>query len=252
MQGSYSFTPGVALEGQKVDLGDDYVVSNPAAGAVNFGLGVISSSQRTAGARKPARNKAVITFSADFVASNLINGSINGTAIAQVTYATSNANTYNLVKTAIETVLTALGLTGTVTVDATAHTVTILLTGSEQTSLLLASWAVTAGASQATNTIAYSTDGFFRGVALHQHRQVRADGTFGYADTDPVAVMRRGRVWVLVTEAVSEGDTAYCVLATSGSEGKFCKTSTGNLATGGTFAAAAAQNALAPLDINLP
>ena len=252
MQGSYPFNPAVALQGQKADIGFDYVVSGPAASAIEFGYGVISSSQKSSGARVPARNKAVITFSADLVASNTINGSINGTAIAQVTYATSHSNTMSLIKTAIETVLTALGLTGTVTKDDTARTLTILLTGSETTSLLLTSWAVTNGGSQATTTLSHTTDGFLRGVALHTHKNKRADNTHGYEATEVVSILRRGRVWVPVTETVAENDDAYVVLATSGSEGKFCKTSTGNLATGGKFVTGATSGNLAQVEINLP
>lgn len=252
MQGSYPFNPAVALQGQKADIGFDYVVSGPAASAIEFGHGVISSNQKTGGARVPSRNKAVITFSADLVTSNLINGSINGTAIAQVTFASSHSNTMTLIKTAIETVLTALGLTGTVTKDDTARTLTILLTGSETTSLLLTSWAVTAGGSQATTTLSHTSDGFFRGVALHQHKNVRADGTHGYAASEVVSIMRRGRVWVVAAETVAENDDAYLVLATSGSEGRFGKTSTGNLATGGKFVTGATAGNLAMLDLNLP
>lgn len=86
----------------------------------------------------------------------------------------------------------------------------------------------------------------FRGVALKTH----TIGTGkGYVQYDPVSVIRQGRVPVQVIEAVTDGDAAYACVA---SPGKFCKTATGNVATGGIFRADAAANSIAILDINLP
>jgi hypothetical protein len=249
---SYSRTMQPAYEGMLADIGYKYSVSAPAAGALDFGRAAVSSNQVAGGARKPSRNQATIVLDADLVASNTINGSVNGTAIAQVTYATSHLNTMNLIKAAIETVLTALGLTGMVTVGgASNRTITILLTGSEASSLLLASWAVTNGASQAGVTLAHTTDAFLRGIVMHEHKGRRADGTVGYEAKDSVNILRRGRIWVKVNEAVAENDDAYAVVATAGEEGMFGKTAAGNLLVG-KFASAAADNGLAIVDINLP
>lgn len=253
MQLTYPSSQAAGFAGLKVDSAlMHYTDSKKANGNIDFGKGVIASSYAGA-VKSPTRNRLTLTFSTDLVTSNTINGSINGTAISQVTYASSHSNTMDLIKTAIETVLTTLSLTGTVTVNATARTITVLLTGaSENGTLLAASWVVAAGASQATVTPTYHTGVVFRGVAEHQHMERRSDQTVGYKDGDMVGVTMKGRIWVTVRDAVADGDDAYMTLATTGEEGDFTNVSTNAVATGGKFRSDASDNGLAILEINLP
>lgn len=98
------------------------------------------------------------------------------------------------------------------------------------------------------NLPAADTD-LFLGVAVFSvgQEQARLDGS-KYRVTDPVGVARKGRWWVRVTEAVEAGDTAYCDLSST-DIGKFCKTSSNNLATGGKFEIGADVGGLAVIDL---
>lgn len=89
----------------------------------------------------------------------------------------------------------------------------------------------------------------FLGVAVFSHgqEQSRTEGS-KYLISDPMAVARKGRWWVRVTEAVEAGDTAYCDLSST-DIGKFCKTALNNLATGGKFEIGAEAGGLAVIDL---
>ena len=94
----------------------------------------------------------------------------------------------------------------------------------------------------------------FLGVALFTHgvENPLHNGTLGgdalYADTASVSVLRKGSVWVQVTEAVEAGDAAF-VNVQDTDIGLFCKTEMGNVATGGVFMSAADAGELAQLEI---
>jgi hypothetical protein len=102
------------------------------------------------------------------------------------------------------------------------------------------------GTAAGTVIPANSASGKFAGIALKEQTLVTGAG---YVTGDVVSVQRSGSVFVTVTEAVAAGDAAYCVVATPG---KFCKTATDNLATGGVFKKAAGINGVSILEINLP
>ena len=88
--------------------------------------------------------------------------------------------------------------------------------------------------------------GAFRGVAVMSQTKVTGEG---YVENDTVGVKRQGTIFVNVTEAVAEDDVAYCDVS---EPGKFCKTATDNLATGGRFRSATTGAGVAILEINLP
>lgn len=94
----------------------------------------------------------LLTFSASLVASNVINLSINGTAISPVTFASSNDATVAAVATALAG-LTGVGSASVVQNGSADHSI-LLISLADSARLDLTAGAVTAGASQAT--IAYT------------------------------------------------------------------------------------------------
>jgi len=95
-----------------------------------------------------------------------------------------------------------------------------------------------------TVDVADSASGVFRGIALHVHNEAKK-----YEATDTVSVLRKGMAWVDTSEAVDIDDAAYVDVD---QDGKFCDTSTDNLATGGAFRSTNAAAGLALVEINLP
>lgn len=113
-------------------------------------------------------------------------------------------------------------------------------------------------------TVPDDDSGTFAGIAAFTHAQMQgidqsasegeqySTGT-EYRDTDTVNVMRRGRVYVELTEdGVSAGDDAYVDVTTSDEEGKFTNVDTDNLATGGVFRTGGDTGDLAVVELNLP
>ena len=92
----------------------------------------------------------LLTFSADLVASNTINMTVNSVAIAEVTYASSSNNTMGLIAAAIGA-MDGVQYAETVT-PASGNIRQILVLPDSTTDLVIASAAVTNGASQATIT----------------------------------------------------------------------------------------------------
>jgi hypothetical protein len=79
----------------------------------------------------------------------------------------------------------------------------------------------------------------FLGVARRtlNKEKLRSDTSVLYKATEMVNVVRKGRIWVYVSEAVVIGDTAYAD-ANSTNVGQFSKTASGNVVTGGKFISA--------------
>lgn len=108
-----------------------------------------------------------LTFSGDLVTSNTIDGEIDAVGIAQVTYASSHANTMALIVTELLTetsVLTAT-LIGT-------HTISFRAVD-PAAAMALTNWIVAAGAGQATILAVTGTNIIYKGHPV----QLESDGT---------------------------------------------------------------------------
>lgn len=246
-QNSYSINKAAAFAGMLADLGFTFKEGRPGIGNINFGQGLVSGNVRANSTKAPKRNTATLTGSGALITANVVNGTVNGVALTATTFATDHATTMALIAAKIDALLLTLGIVSVTTVSGNN-----LITVAQDANVLFASFVVTAGSSQITYAATYTTADFFRGIAVHEHKMPRADGTLGWEDKDSVPVLRKGRIWVTVKGAVVENDTAYVDLADSGFEGLFTATSTGNIATGGKFITAAADGALAMVEINLP
>lgn len=124
-------------------------------------------------------------------------------------------------------------------------------------------YGVVAGTADNQVAVASADDETFMGVAIFTHaveQGIDESASKGeqystgaeYRDGDAVNVLRRGRVYVTVTDDVSAGDTAYVDVTTTGEEGQFTNDSTDNLATGGVFRTSADSGELAVVEVNLP
>lgn len=124
---------------------------------------------------------------------------------------------------------------------------------------------VVAGTDPAKQVAAASADtDAFVGIAAFTHKQVQGfdqsvalgnQSSTGaeYRNGDTVNVLRKGRIWVEVTnDGVAVGDAAYIDVTTAGEEGKFTSTSADNLETGGVFRTAGDTGELVVVELNLP
>lgn len=103
--------------------------------------------------------KATITFSADLVTSNVVNGAVNGVAIAAVTFATDHAATMAAIAAALESLPTVASA------SVSGRVITIIAADPEAI-LVLSGWLVTLGASQATATVATDTNNIYQSAPV--------------------------------------------------------------------------------------
>ena len=92
------------------------------------------------------------------------------------------------------------------------------------------------------------------GVTLRSHTQPQNEG---YADGDPMSVIKKGRVWVPVEDAVTAESEAFVRFVAAGAEqlGAFRSDADGTDAValpGAKFVSDAEAGALALVDLNLP
>lgn len=124
-------------------------------------------------------------------------------------------------------------------------------------------YGVVAGTAENQVAVAAADDDDFVGVSVFTHAieqgidQSASKGELystgaEYRDGDTVNVLRRGRVYVTVTDDVVAGEDAYVDVVTNDEEGQFTNVSTSNLATGGVFRTSADSGELAVVEVNLP
>jgi hypothetical protein len=108
-----------------------------------------------------------------------------------------------------------------------------------------------------------ASDAKILGIAIHSHAydNQSLSGTLGIPDDRMLNVVKRGRVYVRVEEAVTKGDPVYVRYANGvadvtktqkGSIRKSADTATALLLAGAHFYTSAAAGAMAVVDINLP
>lgn len=152
-------------------------------------------------------DKIRVTFSADFITSNTINGSVAGLAIAQVTYATSHAATFAALVAAID----ALAGVSIAASDATARTIDISIPKTK----IAATFTVAAGASQAVASYSLTPDRYLIGVVKRIQKQKVSESVGAvFQETEAMAVTTTGEIHVDTNDAVDSGKPAY--LTTSG------------------------------------
>ncbi len=110
-----------------------------------------------------ASSVSTVTFDIDFVVSNSIVFTINGTAVTAVPFNTTNAQTYADIKTQIEADIA----NSSVTVDDVARTVVIEVLGGVSS----ASVVVTGGATQPTGSVTYVNEDDFKAAAAWAETQ---------------------------------------------------------------------------------
>lgn len=241
-QTSYPYAMAEGYEGLIADSRIAMNVKSGAAqGVIPFGYPVGAESGDTLHVSKFAKDNCSLLYDADFVTGNLINGTVNGVAWAEVAFDTDQATTLAALIAAVDAIP---GVTATA---GAARTVLIEMDDSSQ---ITVTTVVTGGASQATGTPTYSSDNVFRGVAVHTHKEdstIPSGSSAQYEDKEAVGYLTQGGIWVPASVAVNADETAYVDLAAG--TGKFTNVATDNLTTGGKFKKTIAAAGLTILEL---
>jgi hypothetical protein len=237
------------MAGQLADCGFHDIVSYNVAEAIPLGRALVKGATETT-VRLPNRNYATVTFDADFVASNVINGTVNSLAISPVTYASSHAATFAAVVSAFN------ALTGISAVAGTGRS--IIITTDDKAVITVSGVVVTLGVSQAVATTVYTSSDIIYGVSVHTHTLLQdSSGVVQYAQYATVSTLKQGRIYVPVEQDVVVGDSVYMRTINDSPKvrGAFRKDAdSGNalLISGARWFAGATSGNLAILELNLP
>lgn len=193
------------------------------------------------------RDVAVCTLAGDAITtSDTITGTVNGVAIATVTYATSEANTLQLLCNEL------MKNSGVAAATYSGRIVTV--TNNPGLEIQIALTVNDNALASVAPSFSYAYTKQSTGVELTEA---------AFLPTETMSVTRQGKVWVKCEENVSLGDTPYVRVATgtnavrgvfrNDSDSSTCQDVSG---TFGTFAGDAVQdpdgNYVAPLEVNLP
>jgi len=257
---SYEYLMDAASEGLLADSGFKNVLSPRAYADIPIGRGVSKVVGEDYAVRLPAQNLSTIVLDADLVTGNSIAISVNGTALSAIPFDTDHLTTMNDIATALE----ALSEVDTAVVGGASNR-TLTVTAVQGDVVVVNSFVVTGGASQATATISNETQDSFYGVALRiQNKQNLLDpqvGTIGaapYYEGEAVSMLTRGRVYVYVDQDVTSDDPVYLRYVAGAGEseiGRFRMDSdSGNafLVSDARYVVGASAGGLAILEINLP
>lgn len=222
--GAYG-TPDVAIAGL-LDGFPNFVDSAIAQEDIAYGAPVFGFVGAENKAYAVHKDKITTLLDADLVTSNVITSVIQSISVA-TTFASTHAATMTAHIAAInaKAELVALGISAV----AGATNRGIVISGPAGLDLTMTQ-VVTLGATQATATITYGTNGRFLGVAVFVQN---GGATWGagnalWVNKSAVNILREGKIWVPAEATVADKDAAYAVLGGSGTLGKFTDVATNN------------------------
>ena len=222
MQTSFGYPSALGYEGEIVSE-NSRVKDAPALENIPFGrvIGYVGTTKN--GYQLPSANKFV--FDADLVTSNTIDLTVtiktisNGEEVstesdmAQVTYASSHANTIDLICAAIE----ALDSNLTATDDASdTDNRTIYVTHASNAVVIISDVTVAAGGSQAG--VDYAFYGTLEGLAVKAPLEYNSDNTVYFKPNQMVGAMTQGIMTANCIDSTNLGSTLYAQFITATDE----------------------------------
>lgn len=231
-------------------------VSGCAFESIPFGVGVQYVKGTDFGYALPGTKSSVAVITGEYVTGNSSVTTYNGGALAAVPFNTSHEQT-------VKDVVAQLQAEATV-VDAyvadSAYTTIVVITDTAATAAV-ASIVVTGGATQPTWAITSTTTNTFWGIAQYEPMaggavlSAEADLT-QYLQGQAMNVLRRGRIYVTVEEAVAKGDPVYWRVTDNGAgkvRGQFRKsadTATAVLVSTAIYTTSAPAGGYAVIELN--
>lgn len=247
---TYGFYPDYGIAGMRADAGDVRVESaiNVDQTALQFGRGAAFAADGTV--RNFYQETSVLTFSADLVADDDTDVSVNGEAITTVSYATSHADTMAAITAAID------GLSGVSATLSAAREITVIrrvlqAVASEDIAIVAA--VTSGGAGTAVITTAESTDQLFAGLVVHKQNE---DGEIANKEVCGPATQGVWHAALVTGQTPAYGGSVY-VVSTGTNRGLFTTvddTTTELVASAKFKGAARVENGvtLAKIEFNRP
>lgn len=223
-QNTYAFNMPIGVLGRIADCGFKNTLSPMCLETIPSAIGVMKPLNVDYNIMLPRNNTASSVFSADLVALNEVNVTVNGVAITPVTYATSHLATMLAVANAIQAIPS---VESAVVGGANNRTITII--SNVGTATTVSGFLVTLGASQATVATTTGQSGTFFGVTQTIYNKMSTwNPTVGpnltlasglptpYYTGEVAPTLTQGRIYVMPEDIVTSNSAVYMRVEASG------------------------------------
>lgn len=223
-QSTYSFNMPIGVLGRIADCGFKNTLSPQCLENIVSAIGVMKPFNVDYKIMLPRNDTASSVFSADLVALNTINVTVNGVAITPVVYTTSHLVTMQLIADAIAAIPS---VASAVVGGANNRTITII--SDVGTATTVSGFLVTLGASQATVATTTGQSGTFFGVTQTIYNKMAtwipstgpnlslSSGTpTPYYQGEVAPTLTQGRIYVMPEDVVTSNSAVYMRVAPNG------------------------------------
>jgi hypothetical protein len=210
MQLQYNINMGVANPGMIADAAFDMIESFQAYEVLDIGLGIVKRVGMDYVGRLPKANASEVTVSADLVAGDIVNMSINGTALTATTYAVSHVAAMNAVIAKLLALTTIVATAALDPADVTNRT--ILITSLDGLDCIVIASITNGGMGTATASVITSSTDTLEGVSVSTMAKEETLGTLlvQFKVGEAIPTMRKGKIYVFPEVNVASGDPVYC------------------------------------------
>lgn len=169
---------------------------------------------------------AKIVFDGDWGTADAAYFTVNGVNSATVTYATSHANTMDLLVAALGAMTGVDVYEADATEDATNRTIYVRTKGTTITVTM-----TDTAATPPNETITYETDQVFLGIAAYSAKNLSTAGAAKYEQYEDVNMLEYGTIWALSTGTISALQALYMSVTAGATLGRQTATAGKTVAT---------------------
>ena len=258
MQLQYNINMGVANPGMIADAAFDMIESFQAYEVLDIGLGIVKRVGSDYVGRLPKANRGIIGFSADTVAGDIVNVSVNGTSITSTTFATTHLALMQAVIAKLLLLTTKVGACALDAADTSNRTIDV--TALDGLDCIVLASVTNGGIGAATATVMETTIDTLEGISVSTMAKEETLGTLlvQFKVGEAIPTMRKGKIYVFPETDVASGDPVYCRFLGNGTStfsGHFRNDSDGGkafLVGSALFKTSSTANSPAIIEINLP
>lgn len=217
MAGQYD-TLEQAMAGLVADVSNKTAYDSRAcqdSNGINFGAPVMGYIGDDEECYPMILDTAKIVFDGDFGASDAVSFTINGATSATVTYATSHANTMDLIVAALAAMTGVDVYEADATEDATNRTLYVRTKG-----VTCVCTMADEGGTPPAETITSETDQVFLGIASYTAKNLSTAGSAMYEQYEDVNILEYGNIWALAVASISALQALYMNVTAGANLGK--------------------------------
>ena len=200
--------------------------ANQDANGINFGAPAMGYIGDEVECYPMILDTAKIVFDGDFGATDAVSFTINGATSATVTYATSHANTMDLIVAALAAMTGVDVYEADATEDSDNRTLYVRTKG-----VTCACTMADEGGTPPAETITSETDQIFLGIAAYSAKNLSTAGSAMYERYEDVNILEYGNIWALAVADIEALQALYMNVTAGSDLGKQTATAGKTVAT---------------------